>query len=235
MSSLGSPTLADIGLYPIQIGSAAGGTFNPSNYSITYVPGTMIVGTDPTLIDTPPAGNPTLDLPPTTVSLPNPPDTFDLGGPGGGSGGSGGGGPTLGPGTLREPATVERSSNDLEAKVASCDSQFERSKNASQYKVCVGDALEQFADALEAKGVDLPGPLRGIPAVIRQAARQVRAARTIQEARAAVGSAVAEVRKAIALLRADDPSIGRLQIQQANRIASALGSVESRLSRATGL
>ena len=89
--------------------------------------------------------------------------------------------------------------------------------------------------ALEAKGIDLPGPLRGIPAVIRQAARQVRAARTIQEARAAVGSAVAEVRKAIALLRADDPSIGRLQIQRANRIASALGSVESRLSRATGL
>ena len=235
LSSLGSPTLAGIGLYAIQIGSAAGGTFNPSNYSITYVPGTMIVGTDPTLIDTPPAGNPTLDLPPTTVSLPNPPDTFDLGGPGGGSGGSGGGGPTLGPGTLREPATVERSSNDLEAKVASCDSQFERSKNASQYKVCVGDALEQFADALEAKGVDLPGPLRGIPAVIRQAARQVRAARTVQEARAAVGTAVAEVRKAIALLRADDPSIGRLQVQQANRIASALGSVENRLSRATGL
>jgi len=232
LSSLGSPTLADIGLYPILIGSAAGGTFNPSNYSIAYVPGTMIVGVDPTLIDTPPAGNPTLDLPPTTVSLPNPPDTFDLTGPGGGSGG---GGPTLGPGTLREPATVERPSNDLEAKVASCDSQFERSKNASQYKVCVGDALEQFADALEAKGVDLPGPLRGIPAVIRQAARQVRAARTIQEARAAVGSAVAEVRKAIALLRADDPSIGRLQIQQANRIAAALGSVESRLSRATGL
>ena len=232
MSSLGSPTLADIGLYPILIGSAAGGTFNPSNYSIAYVPGTMIVGVDPTLIDTPPAGNPTLDLPPTTVSLPNPPDTFDLTGPGGGSGG---GGPTLGPGTLREPATVERPSNDLEAKVASCDSQFERSKNASQYKVCVGDALEQFADALEARGVDLPAPLRGIPAVIRQAARQVRAARTIQEARAAVGSAVAEVRKAIALIRADDPAIGRLQIQQANRIASALGAVESKLSRATGL
>lgn len=232
LSSLGAPAAAGPGFYPIQISNAAGGTFNPNNYAITYVPGQMNVRAGPTLIDTPPAGNPVLDLPLTTVSLPNPPDTFDLSGPGGGSSG---GGPTLGPGRLREPATVERSSNDLEAKVASCDSQFERSKNASQYKVCVGDALEQFADALEAKGIDLPGPLRGIPAVIRQAARQVRAARTIQEARAAVGSAVAEVRKAIALLRADDPSIGRLQIQRANRIASALGSVESRLSRATGL
>jgi hypothetical protein len=57
----------------------------------------------------------------------------------------------------------------------------------------------------------------------------------MQEARAAVGAAVAEVRKAIALIRADDPAIGRLQLQQANRIASALGSVETRLSRATGL
>jgi filamentous hemagglutinin family protein len=232
LSSLGALASAAPGLYAIQIGSVAGGTFDPANYSISYVAGTMVVSGGPSLIDMPPAGNPNPNLPPTTVALPNPPDTFDFTGPGGGSGG---GGPTLGPGTLREPATVERSSNDLEAKVASCDSQFERSKNATQYKVCVGDALEQFADALEAKGVDLPGPLRGIPAVIRQAARQVRAARTIQEARAAVGSAVAEVRKAIALIRADDPAIGRQQIQQANRIASALGAVESKLSRATGL
>jgi filamentous hemagglutinin family protein len=232
LSSLGALAAAGPGLYPIQIGSVAGGTFSPSNYSISFVPGTMVVSGGPSLIDTPPAGNPNPNLPPITVALPNPPDTFDFTGPGGGSGG---GGPTLGPGTLREPATIERSSNSLEAKVASCDSQFERSKNASAYKVCVGDALEQFADALEARGVDLPAPLRGIPAVIRQAARQVRAARTIQEARAAVGSAVAEVRKAIALIRADDPAIGRLQIQQANRIASALGAVESKLSRATGL
>ena len=240
--SAGAPAAAGIGLYAILIGSPAGGTFDPSNYAISFVPGTMTVAADPTLIDTPPAGNPTPLLPTTTVSLPNPPDSFDLGGTGG-AGGVGGGGPTLGtgrPGELDAArdtlASIERSSNDLESKVASCESQFERQKKAvSEYKSCVGDALEQFADALDAKALTLPGPMRGIPAAIRQAARKVRAARTIQEARAAVGEAVAEVRKAIALLRADDPAIGRVQLQQASRIASALGSVENRLSRATGL
>lgn len=243
--SAGALSTASTGLYAILIGSATGGSFNPSNYAIAYVPGVMSVGADPSLIDTPPAGNPTLDLPTTTVSLPNPPDNFDLtgGGGNGGSGGVGGGGPTLGtgrPGELDAArdtlASIERSSNDLESKVANCESQYERQKKAvNEYKTCVGGALEQFADALEAKALTLPGPMRGIPAAIRQAARKVRAARTIQEARAAVGAAVAEVRKAIALIRADDPAIGRLQLQQANRIASALGSVESRLSRATGL
>lgn len=243
LSSEGASALASAGLYAILVGAATGGSFNPSNYAIAYVPGSMIVGGDPTLIDTPPAGNPTLNLPTTTVSLPNPPDSFDLSWPGGGgSGGVGGGGPTLGtgrPGELDAArntlAAVERSSNDLEAEVARCDSRFERQKSVGQYKACVGDALEQFADALSMRSVDLPGPMRGIPAVIRQAAREVRAARTVQEARAAVGTAVAEVRKAIALIRADDPAIGRLQLQQANRIVSALGSVETRLSRATGL
>jgi hypothetical protein len=77
--------------------------------------------------------------------------------------------------------------------------------------------------------------MQGVSAIIRQAARDVRAAKTVQEARVAVGKALTEVRKAIALIRADDPTIGRLQLQQGNRIASALGSVELKLSRAGGL
>lgn len=241
LSSAGALATALSGLYPILIGNAAGGTFNPANYAISYVPGTMIVGLGTvSLIDNAQAGLPFLQFPTTTVSLPNPPDSFDLTG---GGGGIGGGGPTLGtgrPGELEAArstlAAIERSSNDLEAKVANCERRFERQSRAvDEYKSCVGDALEQFADALDARAISLPEPLRGIPAVIRQAARQVRAARTVQEARAAVGAALVEVRKAIALIRADDPAIGQLQLRQANRIASALGSVETRLARATGL
>lgn len=241
LSSTGALATALAGLYPILIGNAAGGTFDPANYAISYVPGTMIVGAGTVpLSENSQAGLPELHLPVTTVSLPNPPDSFDL--TIGGGGGSGGGGPTLGtgrPGELDAArstlAAIERSSNELEAKVANCENRFQRQKAVSEYKTCVGDALEQYADALDAKALSLPGPMRGIPAVIRQAARQVRTARTIQEARAAVGAALVEVRKAIALIRADDPAIGQLQLRQANRIASALGSVETRLSRATGL
>ena len=71
--------------------------------------------------------------------------------------------------------------------------------------------------------------------MIREAARKVRVARSFEEARSAVRTAVAEVRKAIALIRADDPSVASAQVQQGDRIANALGSVETRLARAVGL
>ncbi|TCR63424.1 MBG domain-containing protein [Bosea sp. BK604] len=247
LSSDGAAALAGLGFYPILIGGAAGGTFNPANYTISYVPGTMIVAVGGlaglALAENTAAGVPSRQLPVTTVDLPNPPDVMDLTGLSGGGGSVGGGGPTLGtgrPGELDAArdtlAAIERSSNDLESKVASCEGQFgRRDKEVREYTSCVSDALEQFATALDSRALTLPGPMRGIPAVIRQAARQVRAARTVQEARVAVRAALTEVRKAIALIRADDPAIGQLQLRQGNRIATALGSVETRLSRATGL
>ncbi len=81
----------------------------------------------------------------------------------------------------------------------------------------------------------LPPAFRSLPAVIRQAAQQVRAARTVVEARAAVQVAVVAVRKAISLLRADEPAVARIQVRQGNAIASALRTVETRLARAVGL
>ncbi len=240
LSSAGALATALFGFYPIFIGGAVGGTFNSANYAITYVPGTMVVGAGTVaLIENTLAGVPPRELPVTTINLVNPTDTFDLLGPGGGSGGVGSGGPTLGtgrPGELEAArstlAAIERSANELEAEVARCEAQ---EKVASNYKNCVGSALEQFSNALDSKTLTLPGPMRGVSAIIRRAAQQVRAARTMQEARAAVGAALTEVRKAIALIRADDPAIGRLQLQQANRIVSALGSVQTRFARATGL
>ena len=71
-------------------------------------------------------------------------------------------------------------------------------------------------------------------AVIREAARAVQTG-TVAQARAVVRNAVAEVRKAIALIRADEPAVARLQVRQGNAIASALQSVETRLARAVGL
>ncbi|MEI7868582.1 MAG: MBG domain-containing protein, partial [Candidatus Methylumidiphilus sp.] len=47
LASTGAPASADVGNYPINItpGSASGGTFTPSNYTIAYLPGNMTVST----------------------------------------------------------------------------------------------------------------------------------------------------------------------------------------------
>lgn len=250
LASDGAAAAASIGVYPIRIGNAAGGTFNPANYTIAYVNGTLtvagavlppsaILDDDLLRIANAEAGVPARQLPITTIALPNPTDSIDFGG----AGGSVGGGPTLGTGqtvTLQSARTtlaaVESSARTLEKTVTACGTRFTRANaQVTGYTDCVGDALDQFASALDTRSLTLPGPMQGVSAVIRQAAREVRAARTVQEARVAVGKALTEVRKAIALIRADDPTIGRLQLQQGNRIASALGSVELKLSRAGGL
>ena len=48
LASAGAPASANVGSYPIVASNAAGGTFNPSNYAITYVAGTLTV--DPALL-----------------------------------------------------------------------------------------------------------------------------------------------------------------------------------------
>ncbi|MCJ2012733.1 filamentous hemagglutinin N-terminal domain-containing protein [Methylobacterium sp. J-076] len=160
---------------------------------------------------------------------------------------NGGGGPTLGLGqgsttgdgsSTRAGAqsalnSVQRASNLLEERLAACDS---KSGSASRRIAnCYSDALGGFADQLDIQLQQLPPAFRGLPAVIRQAAQQVKAARTVAEARAAVAVAVVAVRKAISLLRADEPAVTRIQLRQGNAIASALRTVDSRLSRAVGL
>ena len=156
----------------------------------------------------------------------------------------GGGGPSLGVGTTglgggggantRSGATealnfVQRSSNDLERRLRQCEG------SGQGYGTCVGAALDQFANAIDTRSLSLPGPLQNVAAVIREAARGVRAAPSVAAARAVVQTAVAEIRKAIALIRADDPAVSRLQVRQGNVIASALQSVDNRLARAVGL
>jgi hypothetical protein len=47
LSSLGAPAGAPFGLYPINISGPAGGTADLNNYSITLVPGLMLVGISP--------------------------------------------------------------------------------------------------------------------------------------------------------------------------------------------
>jgi len=68
---MGGTAAADpSGSYPIQISSATGGTFNPNNYTITYVPGTFTVG------DTSSSTATTATITPTTSSVYGAPTTI---------------------------------------------------------------------------------------------------------------------------------------------------------------
>jgi len=49
LSSRGAPVAANVGAYPITPSAATGGSFNPVNYAITYVPGTLTVNPSPLL------------------------------------------------------------------------------------------------------------------------------------------------------------------------------------------
>ena len=263
-SSPGSGSTAFFGLYPIFVGDAQG---DIANYNVTYVPGTLIVGPNPAIATEAGRGTNLVSNLPTTIPITwNPPDTIVIEGSGGGSGGAAGGGPTLGTGlgTITRDAAlatlsfVEQVSADLQQRIAECESRLDRREiDAKGYSSCVGDALERYAQDLDSRVVELPPPFRGIAATIRQAAQRVRTAHTVQEARAAVRVAVSAVRKAIALLRADDePAIARIQIQQGASpararaeakevarirarqgaaIASSLEMVEARLTKAVGL
>ena len=157
----------------------------------------------------------------------------------------GGGGPTLGVtqadvaagagSATRQSASqtltfVQRASSDLQRRIAACDG-----RAGAAYKDCVGGALQQYANDLDSQILRLPPPLRAVTAVIREAARRVQTVATVAEARTIVRAAVTEVRRAIALLRADEPAVARLQVRQGNVIASALQSVDTKLARAVGL
>lgn len=160
-------------------------------------------------------------------------------GEGGGSSGGGGsgGGPTLGTG--QPPQTVETARVTLNRIESSADSFQTRladcQRGGAGYAGCVGDAMSQFAAALDDRALQLPPPLRGISAVIREAAERVRTARTVGEARAAVRDALTAVGSAIALIKVDDPAVARIQIRQATAIRSALERVDLRLASAGGL
>ncbi|MCJ2081730.1 beta strand repeat-containing protein [Methylobacterium sp. J-090] len=213
--------------------SALGGL----NYRVTYLPGLLTVTQPPT-----PQGPTPLEVatnaPTLTRNLPNlfqpvvpRNDTLDIAN-------LEGGGPSLGVG---EPAGakgatlgyLKGASAELDAAMAACERQDGRRVKA--YADCVGGALDTYAGKLELRLAQLPPAFRNIPAVVRQAAQKIRAARTITEARQAVRVAVVAVRKAIALIRADEPAVAQRQRREGNAIASALQSVDSRLSRSVGL
>ncbi|MCU9849867.1 filamentous hemagglutinin N-terminal domain-containing protein [Defluviimonas sp. WL0024] len=223
------------------------------NFRVVDLPGTATIlpppptPTPPTL--TPPPPPP----PPVVFTLPNPTDTItgtpslptDTG-------------TTLvtsTPGKAGETLSkVQDVATTLEIAAQSC---AESDSDVSRYLACLSDALNDFANELDKLSTDLPPGLENVARIVQDARAGVDQARAraeqrlasattdaereairtdaINEARTAIDTASTEIRKAIRLVRADDPELANLQREQIVTIAAAVDSVGIELSRAVGL
>jgi hypothetical protein len=198
------------------------------------------------------------------VTLPNPQDTILVVAAGGDGaadgGGAAGGGPTLGTGQSTVAAAedtlaaIERVSDDLERRMRDCEA---TEPETLDFLACVRDALSQYASGLDPNVLNLPEPLRAVSAIIEQASREIETARAtasrrlltattddeiraiereaLTQARDSVQNAVVEIRKTIQLIRADEPQVASLYVEQGDTIAASMQSVEARLTRVVGL
>ncbi|MGR3270614.1 MBG domain-containing protein, partial [Thalassococcus profundi] len=129
--------------------------------------------------------------------------------------------------------------------------------DTDRYLACLSDALDDFANELDAISTQLPPGMEDVAQIVRTARVRTDAARAraasrlagattdaersairrdaLNEARAAVGTAASEIRKAISFARAEDPELAALQTATVTTVAAAVDSVGIKLSRAVGL
>ncbi|RCW89008.1 MBG domain-containing protein [Paracoccus lutimaris] len=282
LGALPGASLAD-SPYAITAGGATGSGLE--NYTITYTAGSLSVlpGASPNVIpDVFP--RPPME---TVPGLPNPPDVLpdpDGNRPGPNTPPWDPGGTISDPrGSVANPVVVvetpnstppdpggttvdvtDRAAETLEAvddistilEIAA-DSCSQNDTDVSRYLACLSDALNEFANKLDQISTDLPPGMENVAQIVRDARRNVDAARlraerrlasassdveraairrdAINEARGAVATASNEIRKAITLVRAEDPELARIQTATAARVVKAVDSVNIELSRAIGL
>ncbi|MGO4854373.1 two-partner secretion domain-containing protein [Phaeovulum sp. W22_SRMD_FR3] len=236
-----SDATADGSPYAITASDATGTGLG--NYDITYVAGTMTVAAPTPDIAPPP--------PPVPSALPNPADTVNttLVTPGSTV--------AVAPGV--EPATetlvvVKSIATKLEIAARSCG---QSDADIGRYLACLADSMDQFATSLDEISQDLPPGLGSVGDIIRgtrddilniSATAEARLATATTDAerqairRDAVGAAhrslqnaQSEIRKAISLIRAEDPELVSLQTATIETIVGAVASVDSGLSRVAEL
>ncbi len=100
---------------------------------------------------------------------------------------------------------------------------------------CVADALDRYADALQALGPQLPPQIADLPAIVRRSAQNVRAARTLTAARTAVKVAIATIDAKLKLLTVADADARDENVRSARYVADALNVAEVSLTRVSGL
>jgi filamentous hemagglutinin family protein len=226
--------------YPIDVSDAVGSGL--ANYSIAYVPGEFVVGAG--VVPPPP--------PPEVLGVANPTDTV--------TGGTDDGGTIqVKTGTQVEAAEktlniTKNASNALQVAAASC---AQNGDDVSRYLACLADALDSYADDLDALAKDLPPGLESVGDIIQGAKQEILVARAsaerqlatattdaqrrairnaaIGEAQTSLNNAKSEIRKAISLIRAEDPELVSLQTETVETIVSAVDNVSIGLSRVVEL
>lgn len=154
------------------------------------------------------------------------------GGDSGGSAGSSSGGnggphfPSAVAAPDRGPPDVKPITRSTEAAISQC---------AEDDRICVADALDAYAVALRKLSPPLPPELSGLPDIVSRAAHRVRQAKTRAQATRAIKVAIAEVRKTISLLKADDPVVLKAETRQGTFVAETLAVAENKLEKASGL
>ena len=133
------------------------------------------------------------------------------------------------------PAKSELIQGEDELAVASASAQDAINQCGIETPSCVADALDAYADALEKLAPQLPPRLRTLPAIIRNAAKRVRVAKTMSEAGRIVKAAISEVRKVIALQIADDRASAKVATRDGGLVVETLRVADVKLESATGL
>jgi hypothetical protein len=126
---------------------------------------------------------------------------------------------------------VQAAEGRFEARLARCGA----SDPLPVLHPCIANALDLYAKDLGDPRIVLPPETKAIPAIVAQTARRVRAATTHRQARAAVSAAVAEIRKSIALIKADEPVLARLETRAGTAVADGLQLADAKLEKAIGL
>jgi hypothetical protein len=163
-------------------------------------------------------------LPPETTNLATVTETSTTTSPGLGS--------QHGP-TLLEPTELVQADDALAA--ASANAQDTINQCGIETPSCIADALDAYADAVEKLAPQLPPRLRTLPAILHNAAKNVRAAKTIAQARKAVKVAISQVHKIISLQIADDRASGGAPTRDGALVVETLRVADVKLEKASGL
>ena len=145
-------------------------------------------------------------------------------------------------------------SEDIDAQIAACSNS---EGQAEDMMACISRALDRYSSALDELAAQLPPSMQQVSAILRETKASIDGSRQrvverlatatsdaerdairrqgMREAQEALATARTEIRKSIGLIRAEDPDLARVQVQQGEVILATLTKVDLSLSRAVEL
>jgi hypothetical protein len=131
------------------------------------------------------------------------------------------------------------------------------SSDVTRYLACLSQSLDEFGSGLNELATQLPPGLENVGQIIQNARVDIDRARVraqrrlsiattdaeretirrdaINESSAALSTASNEIRKAISLVRADDPELASVQRETIVTVAAAVDTVRIQMTRAVSL